>query len=95
MICYNKLMFSIQAFAIGVILLVYGVVSLKYNYNLVGFTGHIGFVERYLGYGSTYAFMKFISVLCCVAGFLAITGLYQPVLDWLLSPLSVFFSGAK
>ncbi|HSX41448.1 MAG TPA: hypothetical protein VLF21_02340 [Candidatus Saccharimonadales bacterium] len=84
-------MFSIQALVVGLILLTYGVVSLKFNYTLVGFTGHIGFVEKYLGYGSTYAFMKFVSVLCCIAGFLAITGLYSPVVDWLLSPLAVFF----
>lgn len=84
----------IQQFFIGLFLLVFGVVSLKFNYNLVGFTGHIGFIEKYLGYGSTYAFLKFVSVLCVIFGFLYMTGLSGPVLEWLFSPLAQFFPGA-
>ena len=71
----------------GLIAVAVGVAGVRYTYQLVGFTGNIGFVERYLGAGSTYGFMKFLSIVVILGGFLYMTGLYQPVLGWLLSPL--------
>jgi hypothetical protein len=88
--CYNALMI-IQHFLLGLVALGLGGVSLKYNYQLVGFTGHIGFVEKYLGYGSTYIFVKMMSVLVCIGGFMYMFGLFDPAINWLLSPLAVFF----
>jgi hypothetical protein len=78
----------------GLLAVAAGVVALKFNYQLVGFTGHIDAVERYLGAGSTYAFVKFLSVLLIVGGFLYMTGLYNPVLKTLLSPLAHLLSPA-
>jgi hypothetical protein len=76
---------------LGLAALMLGVVSLKYNFQVVGFTGHIGFVEKYLGYGSTYAFLKIGSVLLCIGGFMYMFGLFDPLFRVLLSPLAVFF----
>jgi hypothetical protein len=76
---------------LGLVAVVLGAVALKYNYQLVGFTGHIEFVERYLGYGSTYAFVKMMSVVVILGGLMYMFGLFTPVFGWLLSPLARFF----
>jgi hypothetical protein len=86
---------TLAGFFYGLIAVGLGIVSLKYNYQLVGFTGHVDFVERYLGAGSTYAFFKFLSIALMIGGLLYMTGLGEPVLSWLLSPLAVFFPGSK
>ncbi len=76
---------------LGLIAVILGGVTLKYNYQMIGFTGHIEYVERYLGYGSTYAFAKIMSVLVIIGGFMYMFGLFDPVFGWLLSPLARFF----
>ncbi|HVE80981.1 MAG TPA: hypothetical protein VNA68_02470 [Candidatus Dormibacteraeota bacterium] len=76
---------------LGSLAIALGIVGLKYNYQLVGFTGHIGWVERYLGGGSTYGFVKLLSVLLILAGIIYMTGLHKPVLDFLLAPLIQMF----
>lgn len=76
---------------VGLLAVGMGVAALRYNYQLVGFTGHIGAVERYMGYGSTYLFMKLLAVLVCIGGFLYAFGLLTPIMGWLLSPLAAFF----
>lgn len=63
----------------------------KWNYQLVGATGSIGFVERAMGAGSTYLFFKLLGVAVIIGGFLYITGLHEPLLDWLLAPVADFF----
>jgi hypothetical protein len=80
-----------QQILLGMLFLALGVVSLKYNYQLVGITGNISWVEKYLGGGSTYAFFKMLSVVLCLGGFLYMTGLSDPVFRWMLSPLAQFF----
>ncbi len=72
-----------------------GVIGLKYNYQLVGFTGSIDFVEKYLGAGSTYAFLKFMALMLIVGGFVYMIGFGEPALRWLLSPLDLFFKGFR
>lgn len=68
-----------------------GTAAVKWNYQLANFTGSIGFVEKYLGAGSTYAFFKMLGVAVIIGGFLYMTGLHTPVLDWLLAPVASFF----
>ena len=80
-----------QHILLGIVLLALGVVSLKYNYQLVGYTGNVSWVEKYLGGGSTYAFFKIVSVLLCIGGFLYMTGLWDPLFAWMVSPLAGFF----
>ncbi|HUC87440.1 MAG TPA: hypothetical protein VMR75_03970 [Candidatus Saccharimonadales bacterium] len=84
----------IQHFFVGLMAVALGVVSLKYNYQLTGFTGHIGFVEKYLGYGSTYVFLKMLSVVLCIGGFMYMFGLLDPVFHLLVSPLTALFHPA-
>lgn len=73
----------------GLIFVVLGALGLKYNYQLVGFTGEVGFIENKLGSGSTYGVFKLLSVLLCLGGFLYMTGLMDPILHWALSPLDI------
>lgn len=68
-----------------------GVAALKYNYELVGFTGHIDFVERYMGGGSTYLFVKMVSVLAILGGIIYILGLGDDMLSLILSPIINLF----
>ena len=86
---YNTLM--IQQILLGLIAVVLGVVGMKYNFKLVGITGNVGFAERYLGAGGTYALYKIIAIVLIIGGLLFMTGLGEPVLEWLLSPIAGFF----
>ncbi len=89
-IWYNKLM-SFEHFVIGSLLVVFGFLALKYNFQLVNLTGNVGFVEQWLGAGSTYGFFKLLSIIICIVGFLYMFGLSNAVFGWLLSPLAQFF----
>ena len=80
---------------LGVIVTALGVVVLKYNFQLVGMTGNVGFAERYLGAGGTYLLYKMIGVVMVIGGLMYATGLAQPILSWLLSPLAVYFPSMK
>jgi hypothetical protein len=80
-----------QHIVLGIVFLGLGVVSLKYNYQLVGLTGNVSWVEKYLGGGGTYAFFKMVSVALCLGGFLYMTGLWGPLFSWVVSPLGQFF----
>ena len=78
----------IQRIIWGTLLIVLGVVTLKYNYQIVNFTGRQDWIERYLGSGTTYFAFKLISIIVVLSGILYLTGFGEPVLRYLLSPLS-------
>ncbi|HUC20342.1 MAG TPA: hypothetical protein VMR98_02520 [Candidatus Polarisedimenticolaceae bacterium] len=80
-----------EHFLAGALLLGIGIVTMKYNYRLVGITGNLGFVEKWMGAGMTYFFFKLLSILTCIFGFLYMFGLSDAVLTWMLSPLTQFF----
>ena len=80
----------IQQILLGLVAIGLGVAALKYNYQLVNFTGNVGFAERYLGGGGTYAFYKLIAIVMVIGGLLYATGLGEPVLRWLLAPIAQF-----
>ena len=80
-------MFSFTNLGIGIIVVAIGVVSLKYNFQVVGITGRQDWIERRLGGGSTYFAFKLFSVLAIFAGLIFMTGLSTPFFTWLLSPL--------
>lgn len=73
---------------IGLIVVIIGVVTLKYNFQLVNTTGNVGVFEKYLGAGGTFAGFKLLSVLAILLGFLYMTSLFDIVLGFLLSPLT-------
>ena len=86
---YNTLMIS--QILLGLAAIILGIVGMKYNFQLVNITGNVGFAERYLGAGGTYALYKIVSLLLIVFGLLFMTGLGEPVMAWLLSPLTALF----
>jgi hypothetical protein len=77
----------IQHAVIGLLVMAAGIVSLKYNYQIEGFVGHIDFVERYLGSGSTYLFLKLLGIILFLGGVLYATGLLGPVVFFFLRPV--------
>lgn len=90
---YNPRMFTIAHFIYGLIAVVIGTLALKYNYQLVGFTGSQDWIESKLGGGSTYLAYKIFALAIVVGGLLVATGLANPVLNNLLTPLKSSFGG--
>lgn len=86
-------MFDLHHIFYGLLFIVIGVVSLKYNYQLVGFTGHPEWIESKLGSGSTYAVYKMLSVLIILGAIIYMIGAGDAVMNWLLSPIAGFFHG--
>jgi uncharacterized membrane protein SpoIIM required for sporulation len=87
--------FTLSGLLWGVIFIIVGTISLKFNYQLVGFTGRQDWVEQRLGAGSTYLFFKLVSIFMVIFGLLSVTGLGIPLLQWVLSPLSNLFNQGK
>jgi len=81
----------IQRIVYGFIAVALGVVSLKYNYQLVNNTVRLDFIESKLGSGSTYLVYKILSVALVLGGLLYLTGFGPTVLDWLVAPIANAF----
>jgi hypothetical protein len=88
-------MFSFAHLIYGIILIGLGVVGLKYNYQIVNFTGRQDWIESKLGGGSTFLAYKVFALLVVVAGLLLATGLADPILRSLTSPLQGVFGGGQ
>lgn len=84
------LMFSITSFLLGLLAVGIGVITLKFNYQLVGITGHAGWIESRLGAGTTYFAYKMFSILLIIGGILYAFGLFDDLLYWALSPIADF-----
>ncbi len=80
----QRIIFSLIAIALGV-------VSLKYNYQLVNNTVRLDFIESKIGPGSTYLVYKILSVALVLGGLLYLTGFSPAVLDWLVAPIANAF----
>lgn len=81
-------MFSLSHILWGIIAIFAGVIAIKFNYQLVGFTGRQDWIENKLGSGSTYFVFKLLSILVIAFGILYATGLWEPVGRVLFSPLT-------
>lgn len=81
-----------QQILVGLILVVIGGVSLKYNYLLVNNTFRLERVETLMGSGSTYLVFKLISMLLIIAGIATMAGFTDDILNWAASPLRQFFT---
>ncbi len=79
----------------GLIAIALGVVTLKYNFQIVNSTSRLEFIESKLGYGSTYLVYKLLSLALIIGGILYITGWGVPFAQWLLSPLTKYFAPAQ
>jgi hypothetical protein len=81
----------IQRIVFGFIAIAIGIVSLKFNYQLVNSTARLEFIESKLGAGSTYLVYKILSVALVLGGILYITGFGTAVFTWLVSPIASLF----
>ena len=86
-------MFTIAHFFYGLIAIGIGTLFLKYNYQIVGYTGRQDWIESKLGGGSTFLVYKLFALLLVIGGLLAATGLGDPVATVLLSPFKGIFAG--
>ena len=68
-----------------------GILSLKYNFQIVNNTSRLEWIESKLGAGSTFLVYKLLSILLVLAGILYLTGFGPNVLTWLFSPLRSVF----
>ena len=84
-------MFSLAHLFYGIIAVAIGTLLLKYNYQLVGFTGRQDWIEDHLGSGTTYLAYKLFAIVIVLGGVAYATGLGDPVMRTLLSPLKSFF----
>ena len=75
----------------GLLAIILGIITLKYNFQIVNNTSRLEWIESKLGGGMTYTVYKLLSLLLVIGGILYLTGLYGPVLNWLLSPLASIF----
>jgi hypothetical protein len=88
-------MTDIKHIVIGLLVMVAGAVTLRYNFSIVNFTGNQEWIERRLGGGSTYGAYKFFSVLLVLTGVMYGSGLHIPFFNWLLSPFLDLFGGVN
>lgn len=82
----------LQRIIYGTILIVIGVTTLKFNYQIVGITGRQDWIEDRLGSGSTYFIFKLFSIILITIALAYITGYAAPIARWLFSPLARVFN---
>lgn len=75
----------------GLIAVAVGILTLKYNFQIVNNSFRLDWIESKLGSGSTFLVFKLISVVLVLGGILYATGLGNVALGWLLSPLTSLF----
>lgn len=85
-------MFSFTQLIIGVVLVVLGVLTVKYTYPLVNMTGRQDWIENITGAGTTYGVFKLMGVALVLLGLLIATGFGNDVLNFIFSPLRKIFT---
>jgi len=86
---------SVTTFILGLLMLVSGVLMLKYNYQITNNFGSSATLDRYLGPGREYAFFKLLALLLIIIGFFTMFGLSDNLMNFLLSPLKGIFGGSE
>jgi hypothetical protein len=81
----------IERLLYGTLAIVAGTLMLKYNFQLVGLTGRLDWIESKLGSGTTYLAYKLMAVVIILGAILYITGWGDEVLTLLLSPIINIF----
>jgi hypothetical protein len=79
---------------LGVLIVVGGVLLLKYNYQVTN-SMPIGFAEQHMGSGGSYLLWKILSILVIFAGLTVVFGVYDNILAWLVSPLTNAVGGSS
>ena len=77
---------------LGLIIIVGGVLLLKYNYQVTN-SMPIGIAEQYLGSGGSYLAWKILSILAVFIGLSVLFGFYDNILSWLLTPFTNALGG--
>lgn len=75
----------------GTIVIAVGVVTLKYNFQIVNFGARLEWIESKLGSGTTYLVYKLLSITLILGGILYLTGYLDNLLNFLLQPVSNLF----
>jgi hypothetical protein len=86
-------MITLKGIIFGILAIIFGILGLKYNYQIVNFTGRQDWIEDKLGGGTTFVAYKLFAILLVLVGILAATGLINPLLNGILSPLKHTFGG--
>jgi uncharacterized membrane protein YphA (DoxX/SURF4 family) len=72
---------------LGLIMVVGGVLLLKYNYQ-VSNNLRISFAEQHMGSGGSYLLWKIIGVVVVIAGITVVFGFSDNILAWIFSPIT-------
>jgi hypothetical protein len=87
-------MFSLTGLLVGLAMVGFGLLTLKYTFWLHNTTGPQSWIERYLGSGSTYGVYKILGVLLVIIGVLVGTGFGDNVMGFFFAPLvNIFRAG--
>jgi hypothetical protein len=88
-------MFTWPHFFAGILLTAVGVALLRFNFQIVGYTGRQDWIESKMGSGSTYFVYQVFAIIITLGGLIYAAGFGDNVLNWLFSPLKGVFSGFK
>ena len=84
---------SITTFLAGLAATVYGVVTIKYNYRYTNMFSRSAFIEAW--FGSMYTFVLITSILACIIGVMAMTGLWDEFANFMTGPIQGGFGGTN
>ena len=80
---------TLASFFVGLLVLVYGVVTHQYNYRYTNMFGRSAFVEQW--FGSMYTFTKLTSILAALIGLMIMFGLGDNLANFITSPFQNTF----
>lgn len=79
---------------LGILITAGGVALLKYNYQVTN-SLPIGFAEQHMGSGGSYLAWKVLAILVVFIGLTVMFGVYDNILEWLVSPLTNAVGGGN
>ncbi|USN97739.1 MAG: hypothetical protein H6799_01440 [Candidatus Nomurabacteria bacterium] len=82
---------SIKSFLLGLVITVYGVITLQYNYRYTNMFSRSAKIENW--FGSMYTFFKLTSILAAIIGLLIAFGLGEAFVSLLVKPFQNSFGG--
>ncbi len=78
---------SVGSFFIGLIIVIVGAISVKYNQQIADSFGSSSIANK-IGPGSKYDVFKLYSIIAIIVGLIIMFGLYKPILEFIVSPFS-------
>jgi len=79
---------------LGLLITAGGVALLKYNYQMTN-SLPISFAEQHMGSGGSYLAWKILAILVVFIGLTVMFGVYDNILEWLVSPLTNAVGGGN